>query len=599
MLNLQRTFGSLTGPIPTSYLDDNFTALAKTVANTIAELRTQVKTGAGVCFVLGYYAAGDSGGGAYRYDASDTTSLDNGGTIIVAADGGRWKLVVLESVTIAQFGAVGDYNGTTGTDNLAAIQAAINWVASLAVSGATTGGFLDIPEGRFYVSGALTAAAFVTLRGQGKKASQIISNSATDAIKMTSPINSSTAVHNGLRDLGIIMKNGAATGGCYTDVGGTYVNISGCYFSGGNYGVIFDQTEIATIEKSIIENPVTGGVWLVNGADHTPGANTGYTNRITITCNQFNGGAAGYAIVDDGGEVHSVGNNNFNGFVQHYRGANVQTADIYDNEMEAATGPNMTFQATTLAGTSVGVGSALTIRGNAVIPTAAQNALRFILCGSALLLGNSWSSALSAAPGVVVTSLVFLTAIGNRNYSGAVSGSATYQYVNDHYSGNGSVALNTGLTLGNAAPASTGVVTNKVVNNYEEGTFTPAFSATGCTFSYAAQIGVYTRIGNFVFFNLRIVLNGTGNTLGSNTLTITGLPYVGAAGATYLLEAATWENIATALIGLSAQISPSSAALSLFKMTAATTSAGGAQMLATDLSATAGSVIQVAGSYQV
>lgn len=111
MLSLQRIFGPLRGPIPTSYLDDNFTALANLVVDSIAELRTLTIAAAGAAFALGYYAPGDMGGGAYYYDPADTTSADNGGTIIVANDGGRWKLSYQTMVAAGQFGAVG--NGTT------------------------------------------------------------------------------------------------------------------------------------------------------------------------------------------------------------------------------------------------------------------------------------------------------------------------------------------------------------------------------------------------------------------------------------------------------------------------------------------------------
>ncbi|MCB2251784.1 hypothetical protein KTQ74_07760 [Pseudomonas chlororaphis] len=54
---------------------------------------------------LGYYAKGDKGGGDYYVDASDTTSPDNGITVIVGADGARWKLVY-RSLHIKQAGAV-------------------------------------------------------------------------------------------------------------------------------------------------------------------------------------------------------------------------------------------------------------------------------------------------------------------------------------------------------------------------------------------------------------------------------------------------------------------------------------------------------------
>lgn len=59
-------------------------------------------------FVLGYYASGDGGGGKYRYDPADTSSADNGGTVIVAADGARWKLIHGGKISIRQFGARGN-----------------------------------------------------------------------------------------------------------------------------------------------------------------------------------------------------------------------------------------------------------------------------------------------------------------------------------------------------------------------------------------------------------------------------------------------------------------------------------------------------------
>jgi hypothetical protein len=84
---------------------------------SIAALRARLKTGSPSVFVLGYNSAGDGGGGEYHYDSTDVVSTDNGGTIIVAADGGRWKLNVGGFITPEQFGATG--NGTT--DDTAAI----------------------------------------------------------------------------------------------------------------------------------------------------------------------------------------------------------------------------------------------------------------------------------------------------------------------------------------------------------------------------------------------------------------------------------------------------------------------------------------------
>ena len=94
------------------------------VVNSIAELRTLTKTSASKdAFVTGYYTEGDGGGGAYYLDAADVVSADNGGTVIVATDGARWKLAQAGRVTVKQFGAKGD----NATDDYAAITAAVAW----------------------------------------------------------------------------------------------------------------------------------------------------------------------------------------------------------------------------------------------------------------------------------------------------------------------------------------------------------------------------------------------------------------------------------------------------------------------------------------
>ena len=90
--------------------------------NSISALKALDKTKYTKAFAAGYYADGDGGGGTYYLDAADTTSPDNGGTVIVAADGGRWKLQVFDVVTLKQFGAVGD----NIVEDTARIQAAIS-----------------------------------------------------------------------------------------------------------------------------------------------------------------------------------------------------------------------------------------------------------------------------------------------------------------------------------------------------------------------------------------------------------------------------------------------------------------------------------------
>lgn len=92
------------------------------VVGSVAEIRLLSKNSPSKsAFSTGYYATGDGGGGSYTLDASDTTSADDGGSVIVASDGGRWKLQFTQrTLDLKQFGA------QYGTDSSGKIQSAIS-----------------------------------------------------------------------------------------------------------------------------------------------------------------------------------------------------------------------------------------------------------------------------------------------------------------------------------------------------------------------------------------------------------------------------------------------------------------------------------------
>lgn len=109
----------------------------------------------------GYYAAGDGGAANYYLDAGDTTTADNGGTVLVTADGRRFKLKHQGIVSVKQFGAKGDWNGTTGTDDAPAFQAAINAMSGI------PGGIVRVPPvaKAYRWNQAVTLTSFCTLMG--------------------------------------------------------------------------------------------------------------------------------------------------------------------------------------------------------------------------------------------------------------------------------------------------------------------------------------------------------------------------------------------------------------------------------------------------
>ena len=66
------------------------------------------------------------------------------------------------------------------------------------------------------------------------------------------------------------------------------------------------------------------------------------------------------------------------------------------------------------------------------------------------------------------------------------------------------------------------------LDDYEEGTFTPSllFGGGAVGLTYSTQQGDYTKIGDIIFFNLRIFLSNKGTSTGSAT--ISGLPFTSA-----------------------------------------------------------------------
>lgn len=140
-------------------------------------------------FILGYYTAGDGGGGQFYWDTT-STDTDNGGTIIKATGvtTGRWKRIYSGWVNTTWFGS-----SITLADNSPSINAAITYVA-------IAGGTVYIPEGTFDVdelgaSIAISLLSGVYLRGAGMGAT-ILKNVGNSHV-----INTDTVVDCGIIDI--------------------------------------------------------------------------------------------------------------------------------------------------------------------------------------------------------------------------------------------------------------------------------------------------------------------------------------------------------------------------------------------------------------
>ena len=126
---------------------------------------------------------------------------------------------------------------------------------------------------------------------------------------------------------------------CIHDLGTVSSKVSECVLSGGNFGLILNQSEGFTCEKTSFGAQAGAGIWEVNGGDDVPGRGGGFTNNIHVS--DSNSIASGvYGIVDDGGIGHFIiGGNNFEGNPAGWlRGTNILGLAVIGNYFEDSPG---------------------------------------------------------------------------------------------------------------------------------------------------------------------------------------------------------------------------------------------------------------------
>ena len=85
-----------------------------------------------------------------------------------------------------------------------------------------------------------------------------------------------------------------------------------------------------------------------------------------------------------------------------------------------------------------------------------------------------------------------------------------------------------------ATADSSGTATSELLDDYEEGTFAPAFSGDSGSgsYGYARQAGIYQKVGNTVYYSFYITANAVNANASGNTL-IVGLPFTTGSGNEY------------------------------------------------------------------
>ncbi len=116
------------------------------IVDSIAALRNEEPVYDGQEVELLGHSVPGKGGGTFFYDASDTSSSDDNGTVIVTPSGARWKRKVASYITPYDFGA----SGIAGVDDYAALKSAMLATYPLLIPHGTfeMSGWLPVPSNK-------------------------------------------------------------------------------------------------------------------------------------------------------------------------------------------------------------------------------------------------------------------------------------------------------------------------------------------------------------------------------------------------------------------------------------------------------------------
>lgn len=228
---------------------DGFKYVGK--ASDIAALRNIEPTLTNQQIIVDEHTSGKKlGGGFFKYDSTDTTSLDNNGTVIVTTGGKRWKRVTEGLTCVPEwFGAIGD--GVT--DDTVAINAALSsGFKSVQLSGKTykTTGSIRIKSSGilFYGVGPSSVINIFSTTAPGILFDPILAN-------------------NQLKDMAILRQSVPSNTAHGVDVNSSdLVNIEGVRCFGHYNGFNLGPTNSGWVSRCFASNNIHDGFYLYNSA---------------------------------------------------------------------------------------------------------------------------------------------------------------------------------------------------------------------------------------------------------------------------------------------------------------------------------------------
>ncbi len=167
----------------------------------------------------------------------------------------------------------------------------------------------------------------------------------------------------------------------------------------------------------------------------------------------------------------------------------------------------------------------------------------------------------------------------------------------------GNTTVNTGnLVIGtsgkgidfSATANGSGTTTSEVLDDYEEGTWTPtvAFGSYSVGVTYANQYGSYTKVGNRVTASCYVSLTSKGTSVG--VIRITNLPFAHTSIANSYTTGTIWMNVVSFADSPQGYIPPNTSSFEIYEL-----SSTGAESSITNVNAANTSAFMINVSYRV
>ena len=219
-----------------------------------------------------------------------------------------------------------------------------------------------------------------------------------------------------------------------------------------------------------------------------------------------------------------------NDTVEYFKADSIRTALIEftdgDDAITIADGGGVTIASGSLDVTGAGdTGGIININSSDTAGASTDN------IGRINFVGNDSSSSASGTRAAIETEVTGNFGSTQMNFEVAASGAAATKIASFSPTGldlaDGDITLASGHGISFASTSDASGMSSELLDDYEEGTFSPAFSGTTSAPSgvnYSNRAGFYTKIGRQVYFSLYLVL-ASFSSAPSGTLIISALPF--------------------------------------------------------------------------